>query len=382
MPVFYFLWGYLIMSNKFMRYLAGAAILTISGVASAQTSPSSPSTSTCASPLSSYAYYVGIGDIAQAQYIVSNHPQCFGGSVTSQATINASTIAQSSAISNSLSNRLLSSSGPTQVASNGVTGMAAGAQLDKWNVWGNLTFNNTKVDYTNAGNGITKNSNDIVTPIIGADYAISSTMVIGISAAFDDGDGTGRTNNNASNSISTSGYLIAPYFGMQLSKELALDASVGFGNGKLNVDDSIKSEADRLFGALNLSYNQWFQNIQLTGKLGYLHAEEDYGNSKTNGTVNLYTKNKNKLDQFRAGVQVGYWMNGVMPYAGITFTTDDRSSSNITVDEIGKNATLCTLGVNFFDLPNKATGGIAYSQEFGRTNSKNDSLMANINVRF
>lgn len=365
------------MNNKFMRYLAGAALLTVSGVSSAQSS-------SCASSLSSYEFYAGNGFLAQAQDIVANHPQCFGGSVTSQATTNGTMIAQSLAISNTLFNRLIAAGAPAQLASTGVSGMAAGAQLDKWNVWGNLTFNNTKVDYRNPANTITKSSNDIVTPIVGADYAISPTLVVGVSAAYDDGSGSGSTGRNLANDMNSSGYLITPYVGIQLSKELAADASVGFGSGRMDIDNTIKSDADRLFGALNLSYNQWFQNFQLTGRLGYLHAEEDYGNSRTNGSVNFFTKNKNKLDQFRAGVQAGYWMNGLMPYAGIAFTTDNRSASNkaMAVDEVGNNAMLWTLGLNFFDVPNKVTGGFAYMLETGRTHSKNNSLMANINFRF
>ena len=366
--------------NNGMRYLAGAALLTISGVAAAQTS--------CSSTLSSYASAVSSGFLTggsgSAQYIVSNHPQCFGGSVSAQASFNATSVAQTMAISNMLSNRLLSSGGPTQLASNGVFGMAAGAQIDKWNVWGNLTNNTTKVDYVNQGGTNTKNKNDILTTVIGADYALSPTMVFGLSGAFDNGDGSTTSGANPNTSLDTRGYMLAPYFGMQITKDLALDASVGFGSGRMSVGGDTKSDADRLFGGLNLSYSHWFQNIQLTGKLGYLHAEEDYGDSKTNGATNLYTKNKNKLDQFRAGVQVGYWMNGFMPYAGLAFTSDSRSISNqaMAVDVVGKSAALWTLGVNYFSLANKVTGGIAYNKESSRTNSNNDSLMANVSIRF
>jgi hypothetical protein len=41
-----------------------------------------------------------------------------------------------------------------------------------------------------------------------------------------------------------------------------------------------------------------------------------------------------------------------------------------------------SVGVNFFSLTSKVSGGIAYEQESGRTNSKNETLMANINFRF
>jgi hypothetical protein len=209
-------------------------------------------------------------------------------------------------------------------------------------------------------------------------------MVFGLSAAFDNGDGSATTGVNPSDSFKSSGYLVSPYFGMQINKNLALDASVGFGQGKMDVASGPQSESDRLFGAANLSYSNWFDKIQLTGKLGYLHSVEDYGDSKLAGAVQNSTKNKNTLDQFRVGAQAGYWMNGFMPYAGITYTADHRSASNSAMasDPVGKNAFLWSLGVNYFSLANKVTGGLSYNQESNRTNSKNYNLIANVSIRF
>ncbi|MEI7432049.1 MAG: hypothetical protein WCL27_16500 [Betaproteobacteria bacterium] len=364
------------MGNKFMQYVVGAALLSVSSFALAQSS--------CTSALSSYQAFVNAGNTSGAQGVVTNHPQCFGGSASSQATMNATTVAQTVAISNTLSNRLLSSGGPTTVASRGLFGMAAGGSIDKWNVWGNVTDNTTKLNYTNTNSLNTTSKNDILTSIVGADYAISPTMVVGLSGSFDTGTGNATTGANAQDSISSSGYLFAPYFGMQLTKNLAMDTSVGFGNGKLGVGNGPQSEASRRFGAANLTYSQWYQSLQLTGKLGYLHSEENYGDSKSDGVTNANTKNKNTLDQFRIGAQAGYWINGFMPYTGIAYTTDNRSTSNsaLAVDPVGKGAFIWSLGVNYFSLANKITGGIAYNQESNRTNSKNSNLMANINIRF
>jgi hypothetical protein len=366
------------MAVTFKRYLAGAALFCFSSFAMAQSG-------NCTSPLSQYNSYISSGQTALAQGIVSNHPQCFGGSGSSQATINATTVAQTTAISSTLSNRLLSSGGPTTVASTSVYGMAAGASIDKWNVWGNVTDNRNKLNYISQGGTNTQYKNDIMTSIVGADYSISPTMVFGLSGSFDNGNGSSISGTTAAvDSSSSSGYLLAPYFGMQLTKNLALDTSVGFGSGKMSVANGPQSEADRRFGAANLSYSQWFQSLQLTGKLGYLHAEEDYGDSKTNGVTNTNTRNKNKLDQFRLGVQAGYWINGFMPYTGVTYTTDHRSASNtaMAVDPVGKGAFLWSLGVNYFSLANKITGGLAFNQETNRSNSKNSNLMANISIRF
>jgi hypothetical protein len=40
------------------------------------------------------------------------------------------------------------------------------------------------------------------------------------------------------------------------------------------------------------------------------------------------------------------------------------------------------LGANFISIKNAMTGGIGYEQETSRSRSKNNKLMANINVRF
>jgi hypothetical protein len=49
---------------------------------------------------------------------------------------------------------------------------------------------------------------------------------------------------------------------------------------------------------------------------------------------------------------------------------------------LGKSAWIWSLGVNFFSLKNSLTGGIAYNVESGRSNSKTDNIMANINYRY
>ena len=371
------------MTDRFGHFLAGLALLSITTLAAAQTSPTSPPRD-CVDILGEYTSLIGDGGLAGVQSLVSSHPQCFSGSGVAQASITATAIAHSNAISRSLAERFLAAAGPAVLASKGYSGLAAGAPADKWNVWGNLSGNDSTIEYSNTSDSKTRNDSSILTTVIGADYALSPTLVFGLSASFDRGDGSGKTGDNASQDVSTRGYLLAPYLGLQLSDELALDASAGFGHGKRDTQSGPKYDTDRSFAALNLSYSHWFQNLQLSGKLGYLHAKENYDNSRTNGVENPDTDNRNTLGQFRAGVQLGYWVNGFMPYAGVAFTRDKRSASNkyMEVDVLGKNATLWTLGVNFFSLSSKVTGGIAYNRESGRSNSKNDSLMANINIRY
>lgn len=98
---------------------------------------------------------------------------------------------------------------------------------------------------------------------------------------------------------------------------------------------NVTTEADRWFAAANLNYSRWMGNIQFVGKLAYYN------------------------DMHRSATQFG-----------------------ATDDPIGKSAWVWTLGVNLFSMKNGVTGGIAYNQEKSRTNQKNNTLMANINLRF
>ena len=368
------------MSFKLNVYVTSAVLLAACGSASAD----------CSSPLSAYASAIAFGSPTTGNgspsYILANHPECFGGgATTSQVQINSTSFQQASAISSALTSRFMTASSQPQ-ASNATKSMAAGSQSAAWNAWGSLNNNDTRQDYVaTLGSGLTTaNANKILNTVLGADYALSPVMAVGVSAAFDSGDGSG-SNGTTANSISSKGYTLAPYFGMQFSPALAMDASLGFGKGDINMSGNVKSEAYRWFAAANLTYSQWMDKVQLTGKLGYLHGEENYSNSKVAGVAVGSTAAKNQLDQLRLGAQAGYWMDGFMPYAGLAYTNDlSRSTTQIGAsgDPIGKDAWVWTLGVNFFSLKSGFTGGIAYSQEEGRTNQKNNTVVANLSIRF
>jgi hypothetical protein len=308
--------------------------------------------------------------------IAANHPECVAGSSTTSAvSIGATAFTQATAITHALASRPSSGKQAGPIAMSGISGLAAGGQANAWNTWASYSDNASSVRVNNGANRV---DNDTTNIVLGADYALSPVMTFGVSGAFDRGNGGnlgGAT--NASN-----GFMIAPYIGYQLSKELSLDASVGLGQGEFT-SGAVRADADRWFATGNLSYSQWSGNIQLTGKASYMHGVEKFGDSKNNGANVAGSASTNKVDQVRIGGQAGYWMNGFMPYAGLSYAADIRRSSSLGgVDSLGRGAFVLDLGVNFFSLTSKMTGGIAYQQEHGRTNSKNETFMANINLRF
>ncbi|MBZ0126717.1 MAG: autotransporter outer membrane beta-barrel domain-containing protein [Rhodocyclaceae bacterium] len=366
--------------KRFVRRAGLAAALSV-GAATVSATP-------CDSVLSSYEWYVSYGYTSNAEEIVSNHPECFGGSQASSRTqINATSFVQVNAISNALAMRQ-PAGGPAPRAEAGVRGMAAGNGAGRWNVWGNLSNNDTNQSYTAANGFKAKNKADIVTTVFGLDYGLSPTVVLGVSAAFDDGDGSGRNAAAAvTNTIQTDGYLIAPYVGWEIDKNLSFDASAGLGRGRMETSGNTDASASRWFAAANLNYTRWVGNLQFAGRASYLHAVEDYGDIRNSATGAKFvgTDAKNTLGQLRLGAQIGYWMNGVMPYAGLAYANDVRRKTTqfgAPSNPIGRDGWLWSLGVNFYSLKDKVTGGVAYSQEAGRGNQVFRGLVANINLRF
>lgn len=341
----------------------------------------------------------------QAQYI-SYHPECFGSSSNTAAgskAIQATSLEQMLAISSNASrgaSRL--SAPPGAVADSGQrNGLAAGNPSGKWNVWASVAESDNKYDRgaytlsTDAAGTIRTNKfdNRLSNLVLGGDYQWAPNMAVGFSVAFDNSRGSAASYGgaavltpDAAKSISSSGYSYAPYLGWQINKDLALDATVGWGSGKSTVDSTVKTDSTRFFYGANLGYAKWYGNWQVTGKGSYLFGEEKAGDSKNSGVTLANTKVTNEVGQFRLAGQASYWMNGVMPYFGLAFASDQRSSTanadQKLATEMGKNAWVWSVGANFISIKNAITGGIGYEQETGRTYSKNNKLMANINARF
>lgn len=287
---------------------------------------------------------------------------------------------QVSAVSNAIGARMLSNAsrgGPSKRAAADSTGLAAGGETDRWNAWASLGQNAS--DYSPSDTA-KKRVVAITNTIVGADYQLSPSMIVGLSAAFDRGSGSVTA---SATGISTEGYAFAPYLGVQLGQNMAFDLSAGFGKGEARQAGGHKAESDREFYAANLGYAQWIGNLQIQGKAGYLISHEKYGNSTTNGVTNANTASKNQVEQLNLGAEVGYWMNGgIMPYLGLGYTQDTRMKTAVTNNDWDKNAFTLKAGVNFFSLSNKVTGGISYTDEIGRRSAKNATLMGNINFRF
>lgn len=163
---------------------------------------------------------------------------------------------------------------------------------------------------------------------------------------------------------------------------MALDLSLGLGQGIARQAGGLEAKSDREFIATNLNYGQWIGDIQISGKAGYLIAKEIYKDSTTFGRVNAGTAAKNQIQQLNLGIEAGYWMNGVMPYVGLAYTQDVQIKTAVTDNSWDKDAFLLKAGVNFLSIASQVTGGISYTEELSRRSAKNATLMGNLNFKF
>lgn len=278
-------------------------------------------------------------------------------------------------ISNAVTSRMSLTGGPRPMAGFQRTSMAAGSTGQGYSVWGNFASSSQEDDRAGQESDI-----DTDNTVVGFDYTLAPNLVLGLTGSYDDAEG--NLAKGAGPNVDNKGMSIAPYLGWQINQNLALDASLGWGEGKLKTGTG-SAKSDRFFGGINLSYTQWMGNWQVVGKGSYLYAEEKYEDSKNNGTTSPGTAVTNKLDQVRVGVQGAYWMgNGVQPYVGLTYVSDqDRSPKAAPGTKYEKDGWVGQVGINFFNASNTIYGGLSYSNE-SRDNVDNEIWTASINFRF
>ena len=344
--------------------------------------------SPCDSILSSYNLAVSSSNASFASILMENNPECFGASSTrAQVQINGTSFAQMSSISNVLQRRW-DSDNPGPTAGLTFKGISAGNAGKKWNVWSNLDSTDTRQSARIGTTATFNKAESTVRNFVGGvDYSLSSNMVAGVSATYDVGNTGANTTGAGSikNDINTRGYSVAPYFGMQISKTVSFDVSLGVGRGKFTSSAATAGDSDRWFGSANLNYERWLGNFQFAGKASYLRATEDYDTLTSKGAPVLGTAAKYTLGQARATAQAGYWISGFLPYVALGYVSDiERKTTQFgaLVDPIGKNAWFWTVGANFISLSNGLTAGLFYRQEQGRTNQDVKLFSGNIAWRF
>jgi hypothetical protein len=282
----------------------------------------------------------------------------------------ATSIQQASIISNVVSNIFSSRApnapgAPVRVSLGNQSGMAAGNEAPKLNAWVNVAD-------TTIGSSAAASLFDgkVSNAIGGVDYMVSSNFVAGVSLGYDKVDL--NFNFAAGSGLKSSGWMLAPYASYQINDMLSVDGTLGYASGDVDKRDTGVTTTDsytRDFVALNLNATRWMGDVQFTGKVNYITANEKVATT-------------NKMEQVRLSGQVGYWMDGIMPYVSIAYVQDLKvTSGGITPANLDKDAWVATVGANLFSK-GAVYGGIAYTEEFGRTDAKNYTFMANVGYRF
>ncbi len=262
------------------------------------------------------------------------------------------------------------------------TGVAAAAGKPRWNVWGALARAAVGYSFQPLQSGGTVN-----VALGGLDYTFGDNLIIGV-AVSDERTRVSTPFNGGS--LSGNGNTIAPYLGWRITPSWQMDATVGFGTTNLNsVDNSAGSvtgsnKDKRTMASVGLAYNQIVGKWLLTGR-GGLSSSEDKFSAYTLSNNTFVAASTSRTLQLRAGGQAMYNAGAVLPFVGLTYINDLQRPNQAPVG--GQSAAndrdgwQVRLGLN---IPTRGAlyGSVAFSTEVGRTQVKNNQLMANLGFRF
>ncbi len=257
----------------------------------------------------------------------NNTSNSAGSVVTAVQTLRAATAQTVGLISSRISAVNTSANTPSGITAmsmdderrNGELGMAAGAGENGIGVWLQGKF--TYVDYNETAVAF---DGDLMTGMIGVDKQLfNDRFLVGIAVGYEVVDLETTFNRGT---VETDGYLIAPYASFKFTKELSLDATVGYGS--INYDqtrrDPVTSErftsstdADRLFGSAVLSYNRAIEKWRLGGEAGALYTHESrdaFTERGTTGTTVQVGDQSTHLGQALLGGKLGYSFGAFEPF--------------------------------------------------------------------
>lgn len=290
--------------------------------------------------------------------------------------LRATSLQQANTISNVAGNasspRALKTPGaPIRVSLGNEKGMAAGDAPSKLNAWVNASD-------TTIGSSASASTFDgnVTNAIGGIDYRFSDKLVAGVSVGYDRVSLDFKSAVLANSGLSSNGWMVAPYASYQINDIFSVDGSCGYADGDVDKKMSgviTPNGYTRNFLALNLNANYWVGDWQLTGKANYIQAEEKEATTS-------------RMETIRLGGQIGYWIGGIMPYASLTYVRDLKVSNGVIsggtpFTSPDDDAWIASVGANLFSK-GALSGGISYTQEFDRADSKNHTFMANIGYRF
>lgn len=325
---------------------------------------------------------------------------------TATAVIATAASQASTLVSNRISNAL-SGTGGVHMAANGFsasTGMSGGNMGGKVGAWVSGSYSDVSDDNTD-----TRFDGTVYTAMVGVDYRVAPKVVIGVAGGYEDVDVDTQYNQSVLNgedgNVSSDGYTVAPYIGVQLSQNASADLTVGYSDidyDTLRFDpltgDRLtgSTEAERYFVNAGVQGNHIFHRAwNLRGRLGVFYVSEDKdafteitNNASETGANVAQGSETVELGQVNADARLGYLFDMVEPYALVGLDFD------FTKDEaaVGAGQTKASFDSEDFGarfggglnlrLGSNVTGGIeAYTVEF-RDDYEEVTATAGLRVNF
>lgn len=228
-------------------------------------------------------------------------------------------------------------------------GISAGENPDnRFGIWGNGAYFRLDGDKANAGI-----ESDIVTTMVGFDYRFGPRFLVGLSAGYENTDTDTKFNRGT---VESDGFIIAPYMSIGLTDRVSIDAVIGY--GMLDYDLTRKdplsnalitgsTEADRLFGSVDLVAGERLGNWLVEGRVGASHLnEEQDAFRESNG--NSVASNDITVTSGNLGARVGYSFQMLEPYIAGLYSYDFNKAEG-AYD--GRNTYGGAAGVNFWFTP-------------------------------
>ena len=264
-------------------------------------------------------------------------------------------------------------------ALSGNTGAAAAPGAKLWNVWG--AFSRSNIAYNFAP---LRSSGNVNVYLAGIDYTFDNNVVFGVATAVD------RTDvdlNFSGGKLKGRGVTVSPYLGIPINKNLAFDATIGY--GRTDVDTTVggvagSTRSDRNVGSLGLTYRAVIDAWTLSGRGAFLTVRDKLGAyTLTNGT--FVPDGTVNVSQFRFTGQAAYTSGPVTPFVSLTYINDIRRPDQAPVGGIAaandRDAWAPAIGIRF-KADNAVYGSVQYSTERARSEVKNNQFLFNLGIRF
>jgi len=260
-----------------------------------------------------------------------------------------------------------------------VTGLAAGDQLSRFSLWANAGYSDWDDD-----NRTSDADGYLSTFIVGADYRLAESVVLGLSLIYEHSDIDTDYNNGH---LDQDGFTVAPYLGIVLNDYFTLAATVGYAwldtdqKREKGSDHAVKSSLDstRFFGSVHLDGFYRKHNFNLTGILGCLYSQERQ-DSFTEDDKHRVGSHNIDLGELSVGAEVSYSFIAAEPYFAATFLYDFQYEDVKNVD-YDDTAVELNPGVRFY-LDNGFCADIQAGFVLGRSEYDEYSFTANLRYEF